>query len=218
MDLVFVKSQNLKEEPYTTSRVISECGGQEHESVVRLINTYQKELKQFGKLASGQDEYSDLKSEKSRRGRPSKQYHLNEEQATFLITLMKNTKQVVEFKKDLVQEFFRMKKELMQRRTERETELMARKDLTDEIKKALGNDNSEYIKYTQMIYRVLFGKDASGLRQEYGIVDKVTPKDFMEAEKIIKVKKAEYMTLTMIELGYDYYKIKEVLTNKFMVH
>ncbi len=211
MQLVFIKDKNLKNDPYTTSKVISEHGGQEHESVMRLITKHEKDLKDFGVLRF---EIGKPKSEKG--GRPEKVCQLNEEQATFLVTLMRNTKQVVEFKKNLVKQFFAMKKELEQRRAEREVELLARKDLTAQIKECLGNNQNEYIKYTQMIYCALFGKNAQQLRDQYGVEDKKkTPKDFMEYENIHLVRIAEYTTLTMLELGHTYYEIKTMLDKKF---
>ncbi len=218
MKLVFIADKDLKNEPYTTSKIIAEYGGQEHESIVRLIGTYQKELREFGKLSSLKEEYPDLKSEKSKRGRPSKIFCLNEEQATFLITLMKNTPQVVSFKKHLVKEFFIMRQELEKRRLEREAELKRRKELNDKIKLYLGNDNFKFIAFTQMIYKVLFEKDAQGLRDAFDIKDKKkSPKDFMPVCDIEKIRKAEEKALTMLELGYDYYQIKEQLVKIFNV-
>ena len=216
MKLVFIKDKDLRNEPYTTSKIIAEYGGQEHESVVRLIGTYQKELREFGKLHLVKEDFSDLKSEKLKRGRPSKIFHLNEEQATFLITLMKNTLQVVLFKKDLVKEFFIIRQEIEKCRLERDAELKSRKELTDKIKFYLGNDNFKFIAFTQMIYKVLFGKDAQGLRDTFEIMDKKkSPKDFMPVHDVEKVRKAEEKALTMLELGYGYHQIKEQLDKIF---
>lgn len=216
MKLVFITDKDLKNEPYTTSKIIAEYGGQEHESIIKLITKYQKELKEFGRLHSVKEEYPDLKSEKSKRGRPSKIFKLNEEQATFLITLMKNTSQVVIFKKDLVKEFFTMRNELEKRRLERDAELKSRKELTDKIKTYLGNNSFKFIAFTQMIYKVLFGKDAQGLRDAYEIKDKKkSPKDFMPASDVELVRKAEEKALTMLELGYDYQEVKGQLYKIF---
>ena len=44
-------------------------------------------------------------------GRPIVTYYLNEQQATFLMTLLRNNKVVVEFKKQLVKAFFIMKQQ-----------------------------------------------------------------------------------------------------------
>lgn len=147
--------------PYTTSAIIAECGGQEHRAIRQLIRTYEKQLKKFGKVST----FKMQKPQNESGGRPEKYYKLNEEQATFLITLMKNTPQVVKFKQQLVEEFYSMRQEIEKRRLERDAELKSRKELTDKIKLYLGNDNHKYIAFTQMIYKILFGKDAKGLRE-----------------------------------------------------
>lgn len=212
MNLVFITDNNLKNDPYTTSKIIAEYGGQEHRAVRQLIRTHEKSLREFGNVST----FEMQKPENELGGRPEKYYKLNEEQATFLITLMKNTPQVVLFKKELVKQFFTMRQELEKRRLERETELKSRKELTEKIKLHLGNDNFKFIAFTQMIYKVLFGKDAQGLRDTFGVKDKKkTPKDFMSSHDVEKIKKAEEKALTMLELGYDYHQVKELLDKIF---
>ncbi|HHX22660.1 MAG TPA: Rha family transcriptional regulator [Thermoanaerobacterales bacterium] len=212
MKLVFITDNNLKNDPYTTSKIIAEYGGQEHRAVRQLIRTHEKSLREFGKVST----FEMQKPENELGGRPEKYYKLNEEQATFLITLMKNTPQVVLFKKELVKQFFTMRQELEKRRLERETELKSRKELTEKIKFHLGNDNFKFIAFTQMIYKVLFGKDAQGLRDTFGINDKKkTPKDFMSSQDVEKIRKAEDKALTMLELGYDYQQVREQLDKIF---
>lgn len=207
MKLVFIASDNLKNEPFTTSKIIAECGGQEHRAIRQLIETYSSELKEFGRVT-----FQMIPFETNGGIQEIKVYLLNEEQATFLITLMRNTPQVVLFKQQLVKEFYSMRQELEKRRLERDAELKSRKELTDKIRSYLGNDNGKYIAFTQMIYKVIFGKDAKGLREEYGIHDKTSPKDFMTADDVSKIKAAEQKAVTMLELGFDYYKVKEQLS------
>ena len=67
-----------------------------HESTIKLIRRYQPQLEQFGLL--------DFKSESS-GGRQTEYAILNEDQATFLVTLFRNTPTVVAFKVKLVKEF-----------------------------------------------------------------------------------------------------------------
>lgn len=212
MKLVFITDEDLKNEPYTTSKVIAEYGGQEHRAIRQLIRTHEKTLKEFGKVST----FEMQKPENELGGRPEKYHKLNEEQATFLITLMKNTPQVVLFKKDLVKEFFTIRKKLEKRRLERDAELKSRKELTDKIKIYLGNNNFKFIAFTQMIYKILFGKDAKGLRKAFEIEDKKkSPKDFMPAQDVELIRKAEEKALTMLELGYDYQNVKEQLDKIF---
>ncbi|OCZ50594.1 Rha family transcriptional regulator [Dehalobacter sp. TeCB1] len=211
MKLVFITDNNLKNEPYTTSKLIAEYGGQEHRAVRQLIESYKSQLKEFGRVT-----FEMIPFDTNGGIQNVKVYKLNEEQATFLITLMKNTPQVVLFKMELVKQFFTMRQELEKRRLERDTEFKSRKELTDKIKLYLGNDNFKFIAFTQMIYKILFGKDAQGLRDTFEIKDKKkSPKDFMPAFDVERIRKAEEKALTMLELGYDYHQVKEQLDKIF---
>lgn len=84
---------------FTNSKVIAEGTENQHESVVAIIRKYEKDICEFGKL-----EYSDLKSGK--RGQPEKIYYLNEEQATFVITLLRNSKRSLSVSSTLCVSFF----------------------------------------------------------------------------------------------------------------
>lgn len=64
---------------FTTSLVIAEGTGVAHRKLKVTLRKYEKQLKALGLLASYQAE--------STGGRPEEIYRLNEEQATFLITL-----------------------------------------------------------------------------------------------------------------------------------
>lgn len=206
MDMVFVKDGNLKNELYTTSKVIAECGGQEHASVQKLIKNYENDLKSFGRVG-----FEIVPLETNGGTQNCKIYKLNEEQATFLITLMKNLPNVVLFKKNLVKEFYNMRQQLQRRAIERETELNYRKELTAKIQSLLGNEQHKYIAFTQMLYKTVFGKSANELREYYGADKKISPKDFMPPEDLQRLKVAEQKAVTLLELGYDYYQVKEKL-------
>ena len=98
--LVFLKNDT----PLTTSLVIAEGTENEHRSIIRLIQTYEKQFKRWGKVR-----FMDLKSTNPEGGRPTKVALLNEPQATFLITLLRNNEIVVAFKGELVAQFFDMR-------------------------------------------------------------------------------------------------------------
>lgn len=87
--------------PYTTSEIIAEGAGMNHRRVRDAIRKYEKELESFGKVGAYQ---TTLPS-----GQHVPIYHLNEQQAAFLLTLLKNTPVVVEFKKELVRQFYAMR-------------------------------------------------------------------------------------------------------------
>ncbi len=105
-ELVKIVGQNI----FTDSMVIAQGTGNEHESVVALIKKYEIKFMKLGNF-----EFTDLKSGK--RGRPTRIYLLNEPQATLLITFLDNTELVVDFKLELVQQFYHMRALLMQKQS-----------------------------------------------------------------------------------------------------
>ncbi|HFH8435032.1 TPA: Rha family transcriptional regulator, partial [Streptococcus agalactiae] len=82
MNLVYLDG---KKEPYTTNEIISECAEIERISVRKLIENHKEDLEVFGILSFEMTKINDG------RGRPRKIYHLNEQQATLLITYLDNT-------------------------------------------------------------------------------------------------------------------------------
>ena len=95
-------------------------------------------------------------------------YHLNEEQATLLITYLDNTEPVREFKKELVHQFFAMKQEQFSRQMLRGFGKPIRKSLTDAIKEA-GLSHHFYKHYTNLCYKSAIGFNATliGLGLDY---------------------------------------------------
>jgi len=89
---------------FTTTLIVSEGVGTEHRAVMKLLDSHIK-----------RDAFSALEVRKKKAkgsGKPTRYYELNELQATFLITLMKNSEIVVNFKETLIKEFFKMRLEL----------------------------------------------------------------------------------------------------------
>lgn len=95
-----VKIKNNK--PYTDTMIIARELGQDHSSVKRLVQVH-----------SNTEILSRFEIEKvSTKGRPQDIYVLDELQTTFLITLMKNNKKVVDFKQELTKQFFKQRQAL----------------------------------------------------------------------------------------------------------
>ena len=151
-ELVFLK----KDDAFTDSMVIAEGTGNQHESVVAILKKYHEDFEESGRL-----EFTDFKSGK--RGRPSKVYYLNEEQATLLITYLDNTETVRDFKKKLVHQFFEMRKFIAEKSTAtwietRQQGKLTRRAETDtlqrlvEYAKEQGSTHSDrlYITYTKL--------------------------------------------------------------------
>lgn len=90
-----------------SSLVVAENVGYEHQSVIRLINSYKKEFEQFRPI--------DLKSSGTNGTANYKTwYELDENQTTFLFTLMKNNEHTVKFKLNLTKAFSIMKTRLVE--------------------------------------------------------------------------------------------------------
>ena len=102
-------------EVFTNSLIIANGTGNEHHSVTKNLRNYEADFLEFGEIGTNQKiEFMDLKSINSKRGRPTKIYQLNEQQATLLVTYLGNTKIVRDFKKELVKQFYQMRMLLQQ--------------------------------------------------------------------------------------------------------
>ena len=161
---------------FTNSKVIAQGTGNQHESVSAIIQKYCKDIEDFGII-----EFSDLKSGNPKGGRPERIYYLNEEQATFVITLMRNNKIVVKFKKELVRQFYAMRRFIFERQSQgwiqtREQGKLTRKAETDVLKRLVEyakeqgynhKDNLLYINYTKLANKIcgISGRDNASMEQ-----------------------------------------------------
>lgn len=98
-----------KGEPTTTTLQIALGLGLTHKAVIQQVRTYFPDLQEFGRVVfeSSNSAFEMPNSEReSSRGRHTRYALLNEQQAYFLMTLMRNSPRVIEFKKALVKSFF----------------------------------------------------------------------------------------------------------------
>jgi phage regulator Rha-like protein len=107
LDLVIRKGKEV----FTNSWVISEGSGNSHRAVIKLIEKYSDDFRVFGKLTDH------LKSMNNEDTRHTIVYDLNEPQATFLMTLLGNSDKVVDFKLELVRQFYAIRKLLQEQQS-----------------------------------------------------------------------------------------------------
>lgn len=89
---------------FTTSLILAQGMGISARSVKSLIEKYKAELESFGRVTF------QMQTLQTNGGpQEAKVYFLTEEQATFVISLMRNTPQVMRFKKELVEHFYEMR-------------------------------------------------------------------------------------------------------------
>lgn len=131
-----------------------------------IIQKYENDFTEFGNLR-----FFDLKSTNPRGGRPGKIYYLNEEQATLLMTYLRNNDIVRKFKKNLVHQFYKMRRFLIEkqsklwietRQSNKENRLKETgviKQLVDYAKEQ-GSTRAEklYVVYTKLAKNVIGGK------------------------------------------------------------
>lgn len=198
--LVFV--HGLNEEPYTTDKIIAENSGNSLHAVKVLIYNHKQDFEDFGILSF---EMTKLPG----RGRPQKTYHLNEQQATFLITMLDNTPQVKQFKKSLVHEFYAMKQELTQRQINRAIEKPQRKTLMDAVKSWPNAPRHIYINMTQLLLkRATGGMTAQQIKKERHVK---TALDGLTVKEQARYEQLENIAIGLVSLNKTWDEVKGVL-------
>ena len=156
-----------KDEVYTTSEIIAEHAQVQHHTITRLLQQHEDDFSEFGRVRF------EIEARKTKGGiQEFKVYHLNEQQATLLMTYLRNSDVVRAFKKELVRQFYAMREILWKRQHERQTPAWqtariegkkARRLETDAIKlfveyaKANGSKNAEnyYQNFTKLANQVV---------------------------------------------------------------
>jgi len=211
-DLVFLKPSSIKSVPFTTSAVIAEYAKIKSESVDRLIRNHIKPLEMFGLLAF------EIRAVKKSRGiKYEKAYHLNEEQATLLITFLQNTETVINFKVELVKQFYAMRSELQHRQIGREQLRPIRRELTDVISDNPNHTRWDYKLYTDLAYKFVTDRNAAQIRKDRGASKTAAAIDYMTADEIGRIAKLQNQISVLCEMGLDYYQIKAMLLNRQMI-
>lgn len=194
MNLVYLDG---KKEPYTTSEIIAECAEVQHHTITRTIR---KNLERFERLGKVGFNIQAMES-----GQQSKIYILNEQQATLLITFLKNTDQVATFKENLVKAFFEMRDEVAEFRYQRALEKQKRKTLHDSI------ENWEQApKHAHSTVTNLLLKGASGLNKRQLVAQRggLTGIDSLTSKELVRYQALEDMAIALINLNFTYQDIK----------
>ena len=199
-DLVFM--HGLNEEPYTTDKIIAECSKNQLYNVKHLIRNHKRDFEEFGVLGF---EIRKLNG----RGRPRKTYHLNEQQATLLITYLDNTPEVNQFKKNLVHEFYRMRKELNQRQINRAIEKPQRKSLMDAVKDWSHVTQWSYRNMTQLLLkRATGGLTAQQIKKQRHVKVALDGLTLKEQERY---KQLENIAIGLVGLNKTWDEVKGIL-------
>lgn len=191
-----------KKEPYTTNGIIAECAEIERISVRKLIENHKEDLEVFGILSFEMTKINDG------RGRPRKIYHLNEQQATLLITYLDNTKPVREFKKNLVSAFFEMRDELTKIRIERASERPKRLALNEVINRWENAPKMAYSTVYNLLLKGVTGYNKTQLTTKRG---GETGIDCLNSIELAQYQALEDMAIALINLNFSYQEIKTMV-------
>lgn len=99
-NLVFIKIEDV----FTDSKIIAENAGVKHHAIQQITSKYISDFEEFGRVRFT------FEMRPSKTNQKEKIYLYNEQQATLLLSYLKNTDKVREFKKNLVKQFFKAKK------------------------------------------------------------------------------------------------------------
>ena len=210
IELVFLDIVGSTAIPFTTSEVIAVGAKMNHRRVRDAIHKHRAELESFGVLGA----YKTETPKNQEGGRKATGYLLNEQQATFLLTLLKNTPVVVEFKKELVRQFYAMRSELIQRRELRPVGKLIHRRLTDALRESGENTRMHghaYTVYTNLAYKLTTGKSAKRLRKERGAGRRMAVADLLTAAELERYQRQESAITALLDVGFDYTQIRAAL-------
>ena len=120
----------------------------------------------------------------------------------------------MKFKEGYIKQFNAMETALRGKLIEREKGIAVRQALT----KALQQSNEDarmhghaYSTYTNCIYKVLFGMNASQLREKFNISKKENLRDRFSPEELRAVQSMECLVSGLVDCGWEYMQIKNFI-------
>lgn len=205
--LVFLEAG--EEEPFTTDEIIASCAQVQRRTVTKLIQQHKDDLETFGILR-----FEIAKLPDASRGRPEKLYHLNEQQATLLITYLRNTEPVKAFKKALVHEFYAMRAEIARFKMLRTEGKPQRRNLTDMIRDNPNHGKWDYKLYTDLAYKAALGKTAAQIKKDRAPGSDRRTLDLLTADELSAYQKQEAAIAVLYAAGIEYPAMKAVILHE----
>lgn len=214
--LVEIIGKRNEERLITTSLKIAEKFGKEHAHVLRDIRDMECS-DMFRESNFG------LSSYKSAQGKTLPMYEVTRDGFT-LLAMGYTGKEAMKFKEDYINAFNAMENELKriyterkQWQIERDKGVVIRHILTDTIKMKISDSPHKrfaYPNYTNLIYRILFGKTAKELEKEYNVKSRENLRDYFTGNELIQVQSLEMLVSSLIGCGWGYEQIKEFILTK----
>ena len=200
MELVYMDG---RKEPYTLSSIVAECAEVQHHTITRLIREHKVDFENLGKVG--------FQIQAMTSGQHSKNYILNEQQATLLITYLRNTQPVREFKKNLVKAFFEMRDELANFKIQRALEKPRRKNLLEAIKNWEKAPKQAYASVNNLLLKAVTGMNAKQLKNKRGGHNGI---DNLTSDELTNYQAFEDVAIALINVNMQYADIRELIMKK----
>lgn len=188
---------------------MAETFGKEHKNVLRDIRELECS-EEFNRLNFELTTYQDSKN------RSQDVYYMTRDGFTILVMGYTGEK-AMRFKEAYIRQFNAMEKALIGKMKEREKGIAVRQALTNALKESQENDRMHghaYSTYTNIIYKAVFGKNATQLREEYGITKKENLRDCFSEEELKSIQNMEMLVSGLVGCGWGYEQIKDFIQNK----
>lgn len=201
--LVEIRTVNKEEVTVVTSLDVAETFEKRHDHVLRDVEKLKKDIPNFGEMffeTTMPDSY----------GRSQKAFLMNRDGFTLLVMGYTGEK-AMKFKIAYIKQFNAMEQALIGKMKEREKGIAVRQALTKAIQQSNENERMHghaYSTYTDIVYKVVFGKTAKQLREEYGITKKDNLRDYFNSDEIYKVQSVEMIVSGLMNCGWGYDEIK----------
>ena len=183
--------------PVTNSKIVAEKYEVQHATVSRLINKYEDDFKELGKVG--------FEIRPSTRGQSEKVYFLSEDQFFLLVTYMKNTDIARRAKIEFVKAFSKVKKELLARTETRKIGKAARLSITDAIKNHVSPEGNfkkfAYGNYSKLVYKRVLGMDVKKAKEARKVPEGGNLRDFLTIEELDEVQDLESKIAGFIEVS-----------------
>ncbi len=206
--LVTLEKFGKVERPAVTSLDVAETFGKRHDHVLRDV----KELgcsEEFRLPNFGETYYLDA------QGRKQRMVVMTRDGFT-LLAMGYTGDLAMKFKEAYIRQFNAMESALLGKRIEREKGVAVRQALTKALQQSAENERMHghaYSNYTNCIYKVLFGKNAAQLRDEFNIEKTDSLRDCFASEQLRAVQSMECLVSGLVDCGWGYDQIKSFIEN-----
>nr|WP_300326547.1 Rha family transcriptional regulator [uncultured Anaerostipes sp.] len=205
--LVEIKRISKMEMTVVSSLDVAETFGKRHADVLRDI----EELGCSEEFRERNFALSKYSVENNKRSYPM--YYMTRDGFTILV-MGYNGEKAMRFKEAYIKQFNAMEKALQGKLIEREKGIVVRQSLTKALQQSMENERMHghaYSTYTNCIYKVLFGKNAKQLREEFGIGKKENLRDYLSAEELKAIQSMECLVSGLVDCGWGYNQIKDFI-------